>query len=296
MSNLVFQLLANGLINGCLYALLATSYALIYNTTRVFHIAHGAAYTLGAYLCFYFLVKLRWPLWAAIAGAVLLSGLLGAFMEWFLYAPLARRRSSPLVAFLSSLGFYTATINVIALLFGNETQVLRSGVAETIAVGGVVITKIQVAQALTAALLLAGLLLALWGSRWGRRIRAVCDNAVLASVMGINVFAVRTAVFAVGSSLAALVAVLSALDVGMDPHVGMPALLTAAVALIIGGVGTFNGPVLGGLVLGVVQALVVWQFSARWTEAVTFAVLILFLVYRPYGILSRRQRLEEQAA
>jgi branched-chain amino acid transport system permease protein len=64
-------------------------------------------------------------------------------MEWFLYAPLARRRSSPLVAFLSSLGFYTAAINVIALLFGNETQVLRSGVAETITVGGVIITKIQ---------------------------------------------------------------------------------------------------------------------------------------------------------
>jgi len=115
-----------------------------YNTTRVFHIAHGAVYTVGGYLSFYFLIRLQWPLWAAIAGAVLLSGLLGTFMEWFLYAPLARRRSSPLVAFLSSLGFYTAAINVIALLFGNETQVLRSGVAETITVGGVIITKIQV--------------------------------------------------------------------------------------------------------------------------------------------------------
>jgi len=231
VSVLFFPLLANGLINGCLYALVATGYALIYNTTRVFHIEHGAAYTLGAYLCFYFLVKLCWPLWAAIAGAVLLSGLLGAFMEWFLYAPLARRRFSSLVAFLSSLGFYAAAINVIALLFGNETQVLRSGVAGIITVGGVILTKIQVAQALTAGMLLAALLLGLWRSRWGRPIRAVRDNPVLASVMGINLFAVRTAVFAVGSSLAALAAILSALDVGMDPHIGMPASLTAAVAL-----------------------------------------------------------------
>jgi len=221
----------NGLINGCLYALVATGYALIYNTTRVFHIAHGAAYTLGAYLCFYFLVKLCWPLWAAIAGAVLLSGLLGAFMEWFLCAPLVRRRYSSLVAFLSSLGFYTAAINVVALLFGNETQVLGSGVAGTIAVGGVIVTKIQVAQALAAGVILAALPLGLWRSRWGSPIRAVRDNPVLASVMGINLFAVRTAVFAVGSSLAALAAILSALDVGMDPHIGMPASLTAAVAL-----------------------------------------------------------------
>jgi branched-chain amino acid transport system permease protein len=82
----------------------------------------------------------------------------------------------------------------------------------------------------------------------------------------------------------------------MDPHVGMPALLTAAVALIIGGVGTFSGSVLGGFVLGLLQALVVWQFSARWAEAVTFFVLILFLVYRPTGLLSPRKRLEEQLA
>lgn len=296
MSELFVQLLLNGLINGCLYALVAAGYALIYNTTRVFHVAHGVAYTAGAYLSFYFLVRLGWPLWASVVGAILLSGVLGASMEWFLYAPLARRRSSLLVAFLSSLGFYTAAINIVALVFGNETQVLRAGVSGTITFGGVIVTKIQMAQALVAGLVVAALLLGLGRSRWGRIIRAVRDNPELASVMGINLFAIRTAVFAAGSSLAALAAVLSALDVGMDPHIGMPALLTAAVALIIGGIGTFGGPVLGGLLLGLVQALVVWQISARWTEAVTFAVLILFLVFRPYGLLSRRQRLEEQAA
>lgn len=296
MSNLLFQLVANGLVNGCLYALVAAGYALIYNTTRVFHVAHGAAYTAGAYLTFCFLVRLHWPLWASILAAVLLSALLGALMEWFLYAPLARRRSSLLVAFLSSLGFYTAAVNTVALVFGNETRILRSVVAETVALGGVIVTKVQLAQALAASILLAALLLALHRSPWGRMIRAVRDNPVLASVMGINLFAVRTAVFAVGSSLAALAAILSALDIGMDPNIGMPALLTAAVALIIGGVGTFSGPVIGGLALGLLQALVVWQFSAKWTEAITFVVLILFLVFRPSGVLSSRKRLEEQAA
>lgn len=295
MTGLLFQLVVNGLINGCLYALVAVSYALIYNTTRVFHIAHGAAYTVGAYLCFYFFVRLGWPLSAAVATAILLCGFLGALMEWGLYAPLVRRGASPLVAFLSSLGLYTAAVNVVALLFGNETQVLRSGVAETLRVGGAIITKIQAAQALIAGGILVALLLALHRSRWGRTIRAVRDNPVLASVMGINLFAVRTMVFAVGSALAALAAVLSAVDVGMDPHVGMPALLTAAVALIVGGIGTFAGPAVGGLILGILQALVVWKFSTQWTEAVTFAVLIAFLVVRPSGIVAPHRRLEEQA-
>lgn len=296
MSTLLFQLLVNGLINGCLYALVAVSYALIYNTTRVFHIAHGAAYTLGAYLCFYFLVRRAWSLWAASVTAILLCALFGALMEWLLYAPLLKRRASHLVAFLSSLGLYTAAVNLIALAFGNETQVLRSGVAPAVMAWGIILTKIQIAQALIAGALVAALLLALYRSGWGRIIRAVRDNPVLASVMGINLFAVRTAVLAVGSALAGVGAILSAVDVGMDPHIGMPALLTAAVALIIGGVGTFGGPALGGLFLGLLQAVVVWQFSARWTEAVTFAVLILFLVFRPSGVLAPRKRLEEQAA
>ena len=292
----LLQLLVNGLINGCLYALVAVGYALIYNTTRVFHIAHGAAYTAGAYLSFYLLVRLRWPLWAAIGGAVLMSAFLGVLMEWLLYAPLAKRRSSLLVAFLSSLGFYTAAINIIALVFGNEAKILLSGLVGTVTLAGVIVTKIQVAQGLTAGALLAVLLLSLWGSPWGRTIRAVRDNPTLASVMGINLSAVRIGVFAAGSSLAAVAAILSALDVGMDPQIGMPALLIAAVALIVGGVGTFGGPVLGGFVLGIVQALVVWQFSARWMDAVTFVVLLLFLAFRPFGILSQRQRLEERTA
>ena len=130
-------------------------------------------------------------------------------------------------------------------------------------------------------------------SRWGKVIRAVRDDATLASVLGINLPGVRLSVFAVGSALAGLAAILSALDVGVDPYVGMPALLTAAVALIVGGVGTFEGPVLGAFLLGLLQSLVVWKISARWTDAITFAVLILFLLFRPAGLVGRRRRLEE---
>jgi branched-chain amino acid transport system permease protein len=290
---MLLQVLANGFVNGCMYALMALGFALIYNTTKIFHVAHGAVYTAGAYACYVLLIQLGWPLVASVLGAVLLTALLGVLIELAVYAPLARREASLLVALLSSLGLYVALVNVIALLFGNETKVLRPGIEKTYHLGSVILTRIQAAEVVVAATLLPLLVLLLKGALWGKIIRAVRDHPTLASVMGINLGAVRIAVFALGSALAALAASLAALDVGMDPNVGMPALLVAAVALIVGGVGTFEGPVIGGFLLGVLQSLVVWRISARWMDAITFAILIVFLLFRPEGLAGCRRRLEE---
>ena len=290
---MLLQLLANGFVNGCLYALMALGFALIYNTTKIFHIAHGAIYTAAAYACWLLLVQLHWPTVLAIGISLLLAALLGALTELWVYAPLVRRNASTLVALLSSLGLYVALVNLIAMLFGNETKVLRPGIEKTYHFGSVILTRVQLAEVATALVLLPAFVLLLQRSRWGKAIRAVRDNPTLASVLGINLRAVRLWVFAGGSALAGLAAILAALDVGVDPNVGMPALLTAAVALIVGGVGTFEGPVLGAFLLGLLQSLVVWKISARWTDAITFAVLIAFLLFRPAGLAGRKRRLEE---
>lgn len=293
---MVLQLLANGIATGSLYALVALGFGLIYNTTHIFHVAHGAIYTAAAYLCYVFLVQLGWSAPLAITAALFLTSLLGVFTELFVYAPLEKRRASLLVALLSSLGLYIALVNLIALLFGNETKVLRPGVEATFHFGSIVLTRIQLAQIVTAVILLPSFLVFLRVTAWGKRIRALRDNPTLVEVMGVNTRAVRLFVFGIGSAFAGMAAILSALDVGMDPHVGMPMLLTASVALIVGGVGTFEGAVIGAFLLGILQSLVVWQASARWTDAVTFGLLILFLLFRPQGILGQRRRLEEAIA
>ncbi len=290
---MLWQLLANGFVNGCLFALTAFGFALIYNTTRIFHIAHGAIYTAGAYLCYVFLVKLGWNMPLAIILALTLTALLGILTELLVYAPLERRGASLLVALLSSLGLYIALVNFIAMVFGNETKVLRPGVEATFHFGPIILTRIQFAQVITACVLLPLLLLLLRLTDWGKKIRALRDNPTLTEVMGVNTRVVRLFVFALGSALAGISAVLSALDIGMDPHIGMPALLIAAVALIIGGVGTFEGPIIGAFLLCILQSLVIWQVSARWMDAVTFGLLIFFLLFRPQGLLGQRRRLEE---
>jgi len=288
------QLLINGLASGCVLAIMALGFALIYNTTHVFHIAHGAVYTASAYLFFFFVVQLDWNFEAAIAMTLLLAALIGFLLELFMYAPLERRKASLLVSFLSSLGFYIAVINLIAMLFGNETKLLPTADATTYRLNPIILTEIQLIQIIIGFILLPLILILLKSSHLGRMILAVRDNPTLAMVMGVNTGLVRLVVFALGSMLAGIAALLSTLDIGTSPHVGMPALLAAAVALIVGGIGTFAGAALGGVLIGLLQSMVIWQFSARWTDTVTYLALILFLLFRPQGLLGLHRRLEEE--
>jgi branched-chain amino acid transport system permease protein len=128
-------------------------------------------------------------------------------------------------------------------------------------------------------------------SKFGIKTRAMRDDDILCKVFGMNIDKTRLILFALSGIFVAMGSGLVAYDVGMDPYVGMPMLLNAVVALIIGGVGRFEAPIVGGFIIGILQALTIWRFSARWQDAVTFLLLILFLLFRPKGILGEKQRL-----
>jgi len=292
---LVFQLLANGFVTGCAYALVALGFALVYNTTRIFHFAHGAIYVLAAFL--FFSLHMGWgvPLLAAIVLTVAITAVVGVLVDYFIHAPLDAQGASLLIHLLSSLGLYTVIINAIALFYGNETKVLNPAEQTTYALWGIILTQVQVATVVISFLLFIGLVILLHTTPLGRRLRAMRDDPELISVMGMDPRTIRWTVFGLGSALAAVAAILLGLDVGIDPYIGLTAVLNGAVAVIIGGVGIFEGAALGAIALGLLQSLAVWQSSSRWEEAVTFVVLILFLLFRPEGILGRRRRVEETA-
>lgn len=287
------QLLANGLVTGCSYSLLALGFALIYFTTRTFHFAHGAVYTLSVYLLYTFFNLWKFPLWVAILIVLVISAIFGVLMDEILYVPLVKKGSSQLIQMLSSLGFYIIIINFIAMLYGNETKILLAGVQPTYHFGSIIYTRTQLLILITTAVLVPSFLLFLKKSKVGMMIRAMRDNPILLQSLGVSPRQVRWFAFAFGSVLAAVASSLNGLDVGIDPNIGMPALLNGVVAVIIGGVGFFEGPVLGGLLLGLLQSLVIWKTSARWQEMVTFIILILFLLFRPQGLLGYKRRTEE---
>ena len=290
---MLLQLLANGIVAGCVYALVALGFGIIYNTTHIFHIAHGAVYTVGAYAFYSFARGLELNSFISFLLALFVTALLGILMDLVIYHPLTKRKASLGVFLISSLGIYIFLVNLIAMIYGNETKILSPGIEKTFHFGSVILTRIQLLEVLIFLIAFPTFLLFLNRTKPGKLIRALSDNPVLTTVLGVDVRRVRFLVFAIGSFLAGAASCLVALDVGMDPNVGMDALLIAAVTVIIGGMGNFKSPVVGAFMLGIIQNLVIWKISARWEAAITFLLLISFLLFRPQGILGRRGRLEE---
>jgi len=230
-------------------------------------------------------------LWASFPLAVGMTAMLGVGLEVGIYRPLRRRGATGLVLLLASLGLYAVLQNLISLLFGDETKSLRTGeVAEGIALFGARITPIQLWTIFAFIASFASVWAILKFTKFGKSLRAVASDPELALVHGVDSDCVVLGAFALGSGLAGLAAILVALDVDMTPTMGLNALMMGIVAMIVGGIGSVPGTMLGGLLLGLAQHLGVWKIGSEWQDAIAFAILLLFLLLRPQGFFGRRVR------
>jgi len=288
---MLLQFFINGLITGILYSLSAIGFALVYNTTRIFHIAAAALYVVAAYIFFFSFRSLDLPLFLSAIISLMFTALLSVLCEWLVYRPLKNKKSSLNVVMISSIGVMAILINIVALLFGNETKVLDHRIQRIFTFNDIIITTPQMWQLILGTLAIIAFMFFLRVSSFGIKARALSSDNTLFQVMGFNITAIRTLVFALSGVFLALSSCLTAYDIGMDPHIGMPMLINAMVAMIIGGVGRFSACVVGGVSLGILQAMVVYQFSANWQNAITFLALLLILFIRPEGILGYKRRI-----
>ena len=287
---MIEQFLINGLITGILYALLAIGFALVYNTTKLFHIVAAAIYVFAAFMFYLFAVPLGLPILVAAMVAVLLTMGLSLLTDVSVYRPLKKRKASNNVAMIASIGMMTVIVNLLAMFFGNETKVIDNTIHKTFVMGNLIITTPQMWQLVVGASVLALFLLFIGLTSWGVRFRALSADSVLYETLGYDTSKTRTIVFLMSGAFIAIASCLTVYDIGMDPHMGMNVLINAMVAMIIGGVGRFGTCILGGITLGVLQALTVYQFSSNWQNAVTFVLLLILLFLRPQGIAGYKQR------
>ncbi len=287
--DLILQFLSNAVVMGALYGLLGLSFGLIYSTTQILHFAHGATYLVASYLFFALYAASGLALLPSVALAVVLTGALGAGTMRALYEPLLARKASGLTLMIASLGFFAVVENVIVLLFTNDSRVVSKGaVTEGIRIGPVVVTPLQVVILCASAAVFGLVYVMLTRSRLGRALRAMSDDLKMAEVVGIDVRWLRYLVFGLGSMVAAIAAVLVSLDVGIRPTMGLSAVLVAAIAVIIGGVGSLFAGIAGGMIIGFVQNFGVLYLAPRWQNLITFSALIIVLVVRPVGLFGRR--------
>jgi branched-chain amino acid transport system permease protein len=291
--NLLLQLFANGLVNGALFALLACAFGLVYRSVRVFHIAFAGLFLISPYAAYAANVWLQAPIWLAMGLGVVVGAVAGYLLEEFLYHPFFRRKASNAAVMVASLGAFVVIENLLAIIFGNELRILDRELASSFGFGPISLTSIQAFQWLIAAAALVVLGMAIRKLRLFKAIWAMGDEPGLVPVLGLPLTRYRKIVFTLSAAFGGLASCLIAVDVGVDPHMGMSYLLIAAVAVLAGGIDRYAGWVLGGVVLALLQSLMVWQFSAKWMDLVTFAVLIVVLVVRPQGMLGLQKRLEE---
>ena len=287
---MIWQFIINGLITGILYSLLAIGFALVYNTTKIFHIAAAGIYVFAAYIFWFFAAKMELPIILASITAIVLTMTLSFLSEVSVYRPLKNKKASLNVAMIASIGLMTVIVNTIAMFFGNETKVVENSILKPFSFGDIIITTPQMYQAVIGIIVLAAFLIILRWTNWGLRLQALSADETLFETLGYNTNHTRIAVFLASGIFIAIASCLTVYDVGLDPNMGMSVLISAIVAMIIGGVGKFSTCITGGLTLGILQSLTVYQFTSNWQNAVTFLVLLILLFLRPQGIAGYKQR------
>jgi branched-chain amino acid transport system permease protein len=284
---LFLQLLARGLVTGSLYALLGVSWGIIYNTTKTFHFAHGFVYTLSAYVII-LSTHLGLPLVPSLFIGLLAAVLAGCAMEVFAYLPMRKKGASQLSIFLTAMGIMIAGTSLIHLLFGPDSRPLEGFPDKTLFIGPIVLTSIDLLAVVVSWISIILLFLFLSRTRGGMMIRAVSSNPEKATFIGIDSKKIFVLVFAIGSLLMALAAFLATLDRPATPQIGLEALLISFITVFLGGVGSLSGAVLGGVVLGLAESLVLLALPTEYKMVMTFSILFVVILFRPEGLMGEK--------
>jgi branched-chain amino acid transport system permease protein len=288
---MIIQFLLNGLITGLLYALLALSFSLVYNTTKIFHIAYAGILVSSSFIFYTFSIQLFFPFVVTLLLTVIVTGLLNVGIEKFLYQALETKKVKQNSILVASIGAFIILTNTIAMIYGNENKTFNNEIGSSLTFEDLIITQMQMVQFTVSAVMIGTFLVIINTTSLGIKIKALSNNPTLFQTMGHSSYIFRYVLFFISGVLAAIISLLFSFDVGFDPNFGMALLLNALVAMIIGGIGSFKGSVLGGLVLGLIQSISVYYFESRWETTISFIILIVILLFRPQGIFGEKQRL-----
>ena len=285
---LILQLLINGLQVGALYALIAVGFSLIFGSTKIFHFAHGSAFTIAAYVFYdlYSVVQSHWMV--ALGGAIFAAVLFGVLLDRFVYAPIQRHEGSFFTLFVASFGVGIVVQNLIGIIFGRSFVAISTPLSRSIEiVSGLYVSPLSGITIICAIVLFGGLQYFLMRTHVGMALRALSENPELVRTYGLSPRRLSTIVFALGSLMVVPAAILSGASSGLNPAIGHHVMLISLAATIVGGVGSLRGAACAGLLLGLAENLALVYFEPQWSEAVTFIVLFLFILFRPSGFFGR---------
>ena len=283
------QLFINITLSFSIYLLISYSFSMIYSTEGFFNISQAAIITSGAYLTFFFKVQIGLSLAISIIMAIVLSAIIGLLIELGIFKYLRKKKSHPFVLLLSSLGIYIILQNLIALFWGDRNLSIRNNYSEIgNKVAGGFITDIQLITIITSIIGISLFFTFMNNSKLGKKIRAISSDKQLANNYGINVDKVIAITVLISSAIMSLVGILVALDTDMVPTMGFGLLVFGIVAMIIGGIGSTWGLIIGSFVLASAQHFGAYFIDSNWMDAISYIILILILILKPLGFSGKQ--------
>ncbi len=272
------------------YSLIGVGFSLIFSVTKVFHFAHAAVYVLAGYVTYSLIDRIGF--WEGCIVGVLAAAACAAVIELAVYAQMRLRFASHFQILISSLGLQYLLLGMIGSIWGSDPLTLRNplGSRRPLHLAGFTFAWLDVATVLTAIVLLAVFLLWLYRSSSGTACLAVADNPRMAAALGISLPRTRLLAMVAGTMLSAPASILAGMYQSLSPGMGATPLFIGFAATLIGGVGRVPAALLGVGILELVASFTAYWLPGAWSLAITFCVVLAFMLWRPRGLLSTGQR------
>lgn len=285
-TSLFLQQLANGVVIGAGYALLAVGLTLVFGILHIINFAHGEFYMLGAFITFIFTEKLglNYILSGFLAVGVVV--LIALIIELISVRPLIEKDKE--MTLLATFAVSIILINLSEIIFGNTPLLVNTMFSKSVHIGSLVLTQQRLVIIFMGAVIVILLALFLKFTTLGKIIRATAQNRKASELVGIDINKVYRFSFALGCGLAAMAGVLLAPLSNIYATMGQTTVIKGFVVVVLGGLGSMPGAILGGVFLGVVEALAAGFISSSWKDLIGFSILIIVLLFKPYGLLGRK--------
>ncbi len=287
--SIFWQQIANGLVNGMSYVLIAVGLTLVFGVLRIVNFAHGEFYMLGAFATYFIIALLGIPYVPAALFATIVVAGVGILCNQLLFRPL--RREHEFTILMVSLGLSLMLANGGEVLFGADPKYIPSPYSDlAVDIGDVFMTVQRLIVLLAAVALIALVYLFIRFTTMGKMMRATAQNREGAALSGVDIDRVYTYTFALACGLAAAAGALLGPTTMIFPTIGEWAVIKAFIVVVMGGLGSMGGAVIGGLLLGIVEALGANYVSIAFKDAIGYAIIIGVLLWRPAGLFAARAR------
>ena len=286
----LLQHLVNAVILGGTYALLGIGLTLIFGIMRVVNFTHGELYAFGAYAVYWLVATAGVNFFLALPIAIAAGLILGALVEFVLLRPM--RGADIDTTMLVMIGAWIVMQNSEMIVWGGVAKSIPTPFPETpLVVGSISVAWVRLFALGIALLLIAGTYALINHTRLGTAMRATFQDRDTAALMGVNIRAIHTATFGIGSALAAAAGALLGPVFLVEPTMGDLASLKAFAIVILGGLGNVTGATIGGFVLALVEELGAGYVSSGYRDAMGFLIIIIVLLIKPTGLFARAERI-----